>query len=126
MTNMSIPSVTTDAHHQCIEYAWCELDHTDPDIASYAPDTHEKHLMIQAGDASERFLLEVRDGVPRIECSLFVDEVWREPGEPTDSLRNLSDVLATASKVYDEFVRGLTPSLKRSHAVTHELANRDV
>lgn len=126
MTDMSIPSVTVDPHHQCTEYDWCELDHTDPDVAKHAPDTHEKHLTIKAGDASERFLLEVRDGVPRIECSLLVDEVWREPDEPTDSLRNLSDVLATASTVYDEFVRGLTADLKRSHAVTHELANRDV
>lgn len=126
MTYSSIPSTDAGAHHQCPEYAWCELDHTDPDIIKHAPNSHEKQLTIQSGDASEHFLLELRDGVPRIECAIDAEEIWREPGEPTDSLRNLSDVLATASTVYDEFVRGLTPDLKRSHAVTHELANRDV
>lgn len=125
MTNPTV-SVIADAPESCAVYAWCQLDHTDPEIIQFAPHSHEKRITLEACDVSQGFLLELVEGVPRIECSLDVDEIWREPGEATDSLRNLSDIFATASTLYDEFVRGLTPTLKREHGVTHELASRDV
>lgn len=125
MTTTSMP-VIADSDRPCPTYAWCELNHSDPDIIKHAPDTHEKHVTLEAGDARERFLLELRDGIPRIEVALDVEEIWREPSEQTDSLRNLSEVLAAASALYDEFVKSLEPNLKRPHAVTHELADRDV
>lgn len=125
MTNSTVSAIT-DTPQACPVYAWCELDHTDPEIVQLAPRSHEKRITLKAGDVSQSFLLEVVDGVPRIECSLDVDEIWREPGEPTDSLQNLSNVFASASTLYDDFVRGLTPNLRRPHTVTHELANRDV
>lgn len=126
MTNTSIPSAITDTHPQCEKFKWCELDHTDSEIVQFAPQSHEKRITLEAGDVSQSFLLEVVNGVPRIECSLDVDEIWREPDESTDSFRNLCDILTTASTLYEEFVREMTPTLKQAHAVTHELGNRDV
>ncbi|WP_144872413.1 hypothetical protein [Microbacterium sp. 1.5R] len=125
MTSSTV-SVIADAPRSCTVYAWCQLDHTDPEIVQFAPHSHEKRITLKAGDVSQGFLLEVVKGVPRIECSLDVDEIWREPDEGTDSFRNLSDIFATASSLYEAFVRELTPTLKRAHAVTHELASRDI
>lgn len=125
MTNSTV-SVIADAPQSCAIYAWCQLDHTDPEIVKFAPHSHEKRITLTAGDVSQGFLLEVVEGIPRIECSLDVDEIWREPEESTDSFKNLSDIFAAASTLYEEFLRELTPTLKRPHAVTHELASRDV
>lgn len=125
MTDSTV-SVIADAPQSCAVYAWCQLDHTDPEIIRFAPHSHEKQITLKSGDVSQGFLLEVVEGFPRIQCSLDVDEIWREPGESTDSFRNLSDIFATASTLYEEFVRELTPTLKRAHAVTDELASRDV
>lgn len=125
MTNSTV-SVIADAPRSCTVYSWCQLDHTDPEIIRFAPRSHEKRITLSAGDVSQGFLLEVVEGIPRIECSLDVDEIWREPEESTDSFRKLSDIFATASTLYEEFVLELTPTLKRAHNVTHELASRDV
>ncbi|WP_341957482.1 hypothetical protein [Microbacterium sp. LWH13-1.2] len=125
MTTVTVSAIT-DTPRSCTVYAWCELDHTDPEIIRFAPHSHEQQITLTAGDVTQGFLLEVVKGVPRIECSLDLDEIWREPGETTDSFKSLSDVFATASTLYARFVRELTPTLKRAHDVTHELSSRDV
>lgn len=131
MTNMSIPSVTTDTSRRdemaprCPAYEWCELDHRDLDIEA---GLHEKHIKIACGDVEEEFLLEVTpNGDPRISCSgLDVGEIWIEPGETTNTFQNVADVLAAAAEVYEQFVDGVTPRLRRRPEVTLMLANRDV
>lgn len=131
MTNSSIPSVITDtsrrdhAAPRCAIYNWCELDHRDPDIDA---GLHEKHLTIVCEDVDEDFLLEVTpSGDPRITCSgLDAGEIWIEPGETTNTFRNISAVLEAAATVYDRFVEEVTPRLRRHTDVTIALANRDV
>lgn len=131
MTTMSIPSVTTDTSRRddtaprCQTYHWCELDHRDPEID---PGLHEKHLKIVCGDIHEEFLLEVTPGGgPRITCSgLDAGEIWIEPGESTNTFRNISAVLAAAADEYERFAGSITPKLKRPVGVTLDLANRDV
>lgn len=122
MTAINVTPIA-DTQQTCTIFEWCELDHSDPEITRFAPHSHEKWITLQAGDVSQRFLLEVVEGRPRIECSIDVQEVWREPGEGTDSFKNLSDVFATASTMYEQFVRALAASSHkgRTDEVQHVL-----
>lgn len=105
----------------CPMYAWCEFDHFDPANADF-PNVHERRVTLTVGDSAQDFLLEIDDeGRPRLEAALNVDEVWLEPGESTNTLRNLSVLYRQAADVYDAFVREVTPSLRRDHAVTEQL-----
>lgn len=104
---------------QCTAYNWCEINHAEPGAPDYA---HEKHVTLTVGDCEENFLLEVERGLPRIECSLTVNEVWLEPGEPTNTLRNMAELLTRAADLYDGFVRDVTPGLRRHHRISEQLA----
>ncbi|QNA92689.1 MULTISPECIES: hypothetical protein [unclassified Microbacterium] len=122
MTNSSIPSASTDDHQQCTEHSWCELDHRDPEVDG----VHEKRVDIEVGDVEERFTLEVRNGEPRLDFEISQGSIWLEPGEPTNTLRNLAAVLTKAADLYDQFADELTPTLRRHPDVTSALADRDV
>jgi hypothetical protein len=122
MTNSSIPSVTADTPQRCVEYSWCELDHRDPEVDG----VHEKHIDIEVGDVEEQFTLEVRNGAPRLDFEISQGSLWLEPGEHTNTLRNLAAVLTAAADLYDQFIDELTPTLRRHSDVTRPLADRDV
>ncbi|MFL1999498.1 hypothetical protein [Microbacterium sp. A1-JK] len=106
----------------CAKFMWCEYDHFDPANAEF-PNVHERHVTLTVGDSAQEFMLEIDDkGRPRLEAVLDVGEVWLEPDESTNTLRNLSDLYRRAADIYDAFVRDVTPTLRRDHNVTRELA----
>lgn len=104
MTNSSIPSAAKDTVPRCVDYSWCDLDHRDPGVAG----VHEKQVTIEIGDVQESFTLEAKNGVPRLEFEMSVSSLWIEPGEPTNTMRNLAAVLARAADLYDQFVRDVS------------------
>ena len=125
MTNISIPPVIVDTTRRnrevppCGVYQWCELDHRDPDIDA---GLHETHINVSCGDHQEEFLLEVTpSGDPRISCCIEDAELWIEPRELTNSLRNISAVLAKAADLYDRFVNDLTLMTRRGQAADGEV-----
>lgn len=102
----------------CPIFGWCINDHTEPEV----PDgEHARQIIIEVGDICEMFRLEVLDGVPRIFGGVDLGEVWVEPGEETNTLRDAATVLTRAADAYDAFAREVTPSLRRAHSVTERL-----
>ncbi|WP_295778408.1 hypothetical protein [uncultured Microbacterium sp.] len=102
----------------CPKYSWCELDHTNPEVAQHG-DIHEKRGVVTVGEFEQDFSLEIdATGQPRLEAALDQYEVWVEPGESTNSLRELSELYKRMADAYDEFLRMLTEDGRhRAHSV---------
>ncbi len=102
----------------CPKYGWCELDHTDPELAQFG-DIHEKRGSVTVGEFEQDFSLEIgADGVPRMEAAMEGYEIFLEPDEPTNALRELSEMYRRMADAYEEFLRTLTQEGRhRAHSV---------
>lgn len=117
-TRCGRPTIDPRPDFDCPAFAWCVNDHSDPQV----PDgEHARQIIIEVGDVCEVFRLEVLDDVPRIFGGVDIGEIWVEPDEETNTLRDAATVLARAADAYDAFAREVTPTLRRSHAVTEHL-----
>lgn len=110
--------------NSCSTYPWCELDHSDPELADF-PGIHEKRRTLTVGDVEQDFSLEVgMDGVPRLEAALGGFEVFLEPNDRVNSLRNLSQLYRRMADAYDDFLREVAESnLRRARSVDDAVAS---
>ncbi|MEO2132755.1 hypothetical protein [Microbacterium sp.] len=106
----------------CPKYSWCELDHTNPEVAQYG-DIHEKRGVVTVGEFEQDFSLEIDDtGQPRLEAALDQYEVWLEPDESTNSLRDLSELYKRMADAYEEFLRMLKEAGRdRAYSIDDEI-----